>query len=168
MSLVLAAAADAATTVRVRRRRADRVLDPGAAGPGRRGRHGVRQGRGALGALAGADHALPGLPVHGAGRRVPRLRPDHRLHRRDHDAVPVRADADRPGRRRLGHRGAARSAGRTAADRRHRPRRPARRRPWSGRSRAPSPSASARRWPPAGRSDRSPQRCSPTICSRSS
>ena len=33
--------------------------------------------------------------------RVPRLRADHRLHRRDHDAVPVRADADRPGRRRL-------------------------------------------------------------------
>ena len=33
---------------------------------------------------------------------VPRLRADHRLHRRDHDAVPVRADAGRPGQLRLG------------------------------------------------------------------
>ena len=49
---------------------------------------------------------------------------DHRLHRRDHDAVPVRADAGRPGRLRLGHRDAARPAGRRGAAR-PRPRRPA-------------------------------------------
>ena len=47
-----------------------------------------------------------------AGRAVHRHGADHRLHRRDHDAVPVRADAGRPGRLRLADRDAARPAGR--------------------------------------------------------
>ena len=46
------------------------------------------------------------------GRAVHRHGADHRLHRRDHDAVPVRADAGRPGRLRLADRDAARPAGR--------------------------------------------------------
>ena len=40
---------------------------------------------------------------------------DHRLHRRDHDAVPVRADAGRPGRLRLARRDAARPAAAAAS-----------------------------------------------------
>ncbi len=70
-----------------------------------------RPQRGALGALAGADDALPGRVLRGAGRAVHRHGADHRLHRRDHDAVPVRADAGRSGCHRLADRSAAGPAG---------------------------------------------------------
>ena len=105
------------------------ILGPDRAG--RRARHGVRPQRRALGAVAGADDALPRRLLRRAGGAVPRRGADHRLHRRDHDAVPVRADAGRPGRLRLADRDAARPAGRRhrarrrlrrAGRRRHRPR----------------------------------------------
>ena len=44
-----------------------------------------------------ADDVLAGRALHGAAGAVPRLRADHRLHRRGDDAVPVRAHAGRAG-----------------------------------------------------------------------
>ena len=67
-----------------------------------RARHPVRpQGR-ARGAAAGGRDDRPGGAVRRAGRAVPVRGADHRLHRRDPDAVPVRADARRRRRVRLG------------------------------------------------------------------
>ena len=149
------------------RRRLDRLLDPGPARPAGRGRHGVLQGRGALRAVAGAHHAVPWLPVHRPGRRVPRLRADHRLHRRDHDAVPVRADADRPGCRRLDLRG-AQEATHHRHRARHRVRDLAGHRTAAGAGGGAVRRAGRMRWPTAARSGRSPSCCSPTTCSRSS
>ena len=57
--------------------------------------HGVRAQRRALGAVPGDDDALPRRALHGPAGAVPRLRADHRLHRRRDDAVPVRAHARR-------------------------------------------------------------------------
>ena len=59
-------------------------------------RHGVRAQRRALGAVAGRDDDVARRVLHDRAGAVPRLRADHRLHRRDHDPVPVRADARRP------------------------------------------------------------------------
>ena len=67
----------------------------------RRPRHPVRpQGR-ARRAAAGRRDDQPGDAVRRARRAVPLRGPDHRLHRRDLDAVPVRADARRGRRVRL-------------------------------------------------------------------
>ena len=97
---------------------------------------------------------------------VPRHGADHRLHRRDHDAVPVRADAGRPGRVRLADRDAARPAGRRDPARprlrragRHRPGPRARRH----RRSVGLAEANAR----AATSRASPRCCSPSTCSRS-
>ncbi len=149
-------------------RRADRLLRPGAAGPARRDRDGVRPERRALRAVAGARRCCRiGVHVPDAGRPVPGLRADHRLHRRDHDAVPVRADAHRARVRRLDHRGAPRSAGRRA-DGRHRARRAARHRPGARAVRDRAASGCRGRSPNAARWAPSPRSCSPPSCSRSS
>ena len=61
--------------------------------------------------LLAADDDLAGGPLHRPGRAVPRHRADHRLHRRGHDAVPVRAHAGRRRRLRLAGRDDARASG---------------------------------------------------------
>ena len=102
------------------------------------------------------------------GGAVPRRGADHRLHRRDHDPLPVRAHAGRPGLQRLDRGDAARAAG--GRDRlRHRLRRAGRRRHLPGR---------CEDTPLVGLADanagggnvirRSPSCCSPSTCSPSS
>ena len=84
--------------------RRDRLLDPRADHGARRARHPVRpQGRARRAAAGGGDDQ-PGGALRRAGRAVPVRGADHRLHRRDPDAVPVRADAGRRRRLRLGGR----------------------------------------------------------------
>ena len=73
----------------------DDVLDPRAGHGRRRPRAGVRPQGGARGALPGHRHDRPRGAVRRPGRAVPVRGADHRLHRRDHDAVPLRADAGR-------------------------------------------------------------------------
>ena len=94
---------------------------------------------------AGRHDVLPGRVLHRRAGAVPRLRADHRLHRRGDDAVPVRADAGRPGQLGLGGRGAARAA----AGRRSRSGSgwPC---CWSARSAARSPRSPRSDWTPAG------------------
>ena len=100
---------------------------------GRRARHGAEPQRRPLGALAGQHDAGVRRLLRRPGGAVPGRGADHRLHRRDHDPVPVRADARRPRLVGLGGRDAARAAGRRdhpghrlrrAGRRRHRPRHP--------------------------------------------
>ena len=80
------------------------LLDPRPDHGGRRPRHPVRpQGR-ARRAAAGRRDDQPRRPVRRAGSAVPLRRADHRLHRRDPDALPLRADAGRRRRLRLGRR----------------------------------------------------------------
>ena len=79
----------------------DRVLDPCPDHGGLRARHPVRPQGGALRAAAGGRDDLARGAVRRAGRTVPVRGADHRLHRRDPDAVPVRADAGRRRRVRL-------------------------------------------------------------------
>ena len=67
-----------------------------------RARPALRPQGGALRAAAGGRDDQPGGAVRRAGRAVPVRGADHRLHRRDPDAVPVRADAGRRRRLRLG------------------------------------------------------------------
>ena len=87
-----------------RGRRRDRLLHPGADHGAGRARDPVRaQGR-ARRAAAGRRDALAGDPVRRPGGAVPLRGADHRLHRRDPDAVPLRADAGRRRRLRLGGR----------------------------------------------------------------
>ena len=82
----------------------DRLLDPRPGDGGLRARAALRpQGR-ALRPAAGRRDDQPGGALRRAGRAVPLRGADHRLHRRDLDAVPVRADARRRGRLRLGGR----------------------------------------------------------------
>ena len=69
-------------------------------GAGRAG-HDPGPQAGALRPLPGGGDDLAGRAVRGPGRPVPVRGADHRLHRGDPDAVPVRADAGRGGRRRL-------------------------------------------------------------------
>ena len=61
----------------------------------RRAGHDPGPAGGALRDHARRGDALPGHHVRHAGRALPRLRADHRLHRRGADAVPVRHHADR-------------------------------------------------------------------------
>src|ERR1700709_851766 len=97
-----------AVRVRWGRRKSDRsrgdhrVLDPGPARAGWWAGHGVSPQCGAFGAVVGANHAVLGRAVHGPASAVPGFRADHRLHRRDHDAVPFRADAGGQGKCRFG------------------------------------------------------------------
>ncbi len=84
------------------RRQSDNVLAPRADHGDRGPRAGVRQEGRSRGAVPGDRDDQPRGPVRRAGRTVPVRRADHRLHRRDHDAVPVRPDA---GRRRVIRRG---------------------------------------------------------------
>ena len=129
------------------RRRGDRrLLDPRPDRAGRRARHGAQPQRRALGAVAGQHDAVVRRLLHDPAGAVPRRGADHRLHRRDHDPVPVRADAGRPRLLGLGGRDAARPAGRRdrpghrlrrPGRRRHRPGAPrtSRRPGWTGRQR---------------------------------
>ena len=80
--------------------------DPG------RARHDPGPQAGALRPLPGRGDDLAGRAVRGPGRAVPVRGADHRLHRRDLDAVPVRADAGRGRRRRLAGRDDQGPAGR--------------------------------------------------------
>ena len=89
----------------------DRLLDPRADHGAGRARHPVRpQGR-ARRAAAGRRDDQPGGALRRARGAVPLRGADHRLHRRDPDAVPVRADAGRRRRLRLGGRDDPRPAG---------------------------------------------------------
>ena len=112
----------------------------------------------------------PGRPLPGAPGAVPVRGADHRLHRRHPDAVPVRADAGRRRRLRLGRRDDQGPAlhgdpRRTAA--RGRPRGRASARSASARSSAstrPTPTATSRPWPTScsastSSPSRSPARC---------
>ena len=90
-----------------------RVLDPRADHGDRRARHPLRPQGGARRAAAGGRDDLPGGPLRRAGRAVPLRGADHRLHRRDPDALPLRADARRRRRLRLGRRDDPRPAGRS-------------------------------------------------------
>ena len=80
------------------------LLDPGADHGDLRPRHPVRPQGGARRAAAGGRDDLAGRAVRRPERTVPVRGADHRLHRRDPDAVPVRADARRRRRVRLGGR----------------------------------------------------------------
>ena len=73
-----------------------RLLDPRPDRAGRGARHGAQPQRRPLGALAGQHHAGVRRLLRRPGGAVPRRGADHRLHRRDHDPLPVRADAGRP------------------------------------------------------------------------
>ena len=73
----------------------DDLLDPGRRLGRRRAGHDPGPAGGALRPDARGGDALAGDHVRHAGRAVPRLRADHRLHRRGPHAVPVRPDADR-------------------------------------------------------------------------
>ena len=77
------------------------MVDPRRRRGGRRAGHDPGPARGALRHHAGRGDAVAGHLLRDAGRAVPGVRPDHRLHRRGADAVPVRADADRRQFRRL-------------------------------------------------------------------
>ena len=77
-----------------------RVLGAGRDLGGRGPRHGAGPAGGVLRGAARRGDALPGRPLRHRGRAVPRLRADHRVHRRGADAVPVRAHdrrRERPG-----------------------------------------------------------------------
>ena len=161
MSQVTPLAGDCRHGRRGRRRRGGHLLDPRPRSA-LLGAIGMVLGaqRGALRALAGADHALPGRVLRAAGRAVHRHGADHRLHRRDHDAVPVRADAGRPGRLGLADRDAARPAdgrGRSSASAspagRHR--------------RVPGAAAATPRSAWSGQRGRATSRASPRCCSPS-
>ena len=67
----------------------------------------------ALRPLPGRGDDLAGRAVRGPGRPVPVRGADHRLHRRDPDAVPVRADAGRGRRGRLDSWRRSRGSGRS-------------------------------------------------------
>ena len=82
----------------------DRLLHPRADHGAGRARDPVRaQGRARRAAAGGRDD-LAGDPLRRPGGAVPLRGADHRLHRRDPDAVPLRADARRRRRLRLGGR----------------------------------------------------------------
>ena len=113
-----------------KRRRADDARTSGHRGRGRLldarpgddprcARHDPVPQAGALRALPGGGDDLAGGPVRGPGRPVPVRGADHRLHRCDLDAVPVRADAGRGRRGRLAGRDDPRPAG-LGRDRRRR------------------------------------------------
>ncbi|CAA9222022.1 MAG: NADH-ubiquinone oxidoreductase chain J, partial [uncultured Blastococcus sp.] len=78
------------------RRRDRRLLGAGADRAGRRAGHGVQPQRRPLRPLAGQHHAGARRLLRRPGGAVPGRGPDHRLHRRHHDPLPLRADAGRP------------------------------------------------------------------------
>ena len=140
------------------------LLDPRPDHGGGRARHPVRpQGR-ARRAAAGRRDDQPRRPVRRPRGAVPVRGADHRLHRRDPDALPVRADAGRRRRVRLGRRD---DPGPARAGHRLRPaaRPGARHRPLA-RSRSARPSASTRPTR-AATSSSSPTSCSPATSSPS-
>ena len=134
--------------------------------PGRGARHGAQPQRDPLGAVAGHHDAGARRLLRRPGGAVPRRGADHRLHRRDHDPLPVRADAGRPRLVGLRRRDPARAAGgrdrpgrrlRRSGRRRHRP----------GHRRTSRSPGSRRRRATRATSRRSPSCSSPSTCSPS-